>query len=120
MLSEIISHGCTSFRIVEDVPGGYKIWNIGTNVLTGHIPLCRPKLHQPFDGAYEIEADTLLAIKTDGADKIMAAIGGGCHTVALMQEFLKANPAPDLGSWEEKQVQRIMEALPYMKAIKGL
>ena len=116
---KIITHGCDSFRIVLEVPDGYKIWNIG-NMLKGYIPLCRPKLHQPFDGAYEIEPDTLLAIKTDGADKIMAAIGGGCHTVALMKKFLRENPDPKSGSWEEKQVQRIREALPYMQAIKGL
>lgn len=120
MMNSIITIGCDSFRIVEEVPDGYKIWNVGANMLKGYIPLCRHKMHQPFDGAYEIETDTLLAIKTDGADKIMAAIGGGCHTVALMQKFLIDNTAPKPGSWEELQVQRIREALPYMSKIKGL
>ena len=119
-MSTIIIHRNDSFRIVKEVPGGYKIWNIGPNMAKGYIPLCRSKLHQPFDGACEIEPDTLLAIPTEGADKIMAAIGGGCHTVALMESFLADNPAPVTGSWEEKQVERIKEALPYMRKIKGL
>jgi hypothetical protein len=115
-----IVYGNNTFTIVNEVPDGYKIWNIGPYMLKGFVPLCR--LRQDFlqKGLYVIEKDCLLAIKSEGSDKIMAAIGGGYHTVALMEKFLSDNPEPKKDSWEAKQVSRINEALPYMKKIKGL
>ena len=109
-----------TLKVVDEVPGGYKIWNIGPYTLKGYIPLCRIKSRRRMDGLMEIEVGTLLAVKTEGAYIIMNAIGGGCHTVALMEKFLLDNPDPVKGSWEAKKVYWLKRALPYMKQIKGL
>ena len=69
------------FELVGFVPRGYQIWNIGENMLDGYLPLCRLKARQPFDGAREIETDTLKAIKIDGAQTILKAVGGGQNTI---------------------------------------
>ncbi|WP_024858997.1 hypothetical protein [Ruminococcus albus] len=115
-----IVYGKNTFTIVNEVPDGYKIWNIGPYMLKGFIPLCRLKQELLQKGLYVIEKDCLLAIKSEGSDKIMAAIGGGYHTVALMEKFLSDNPKPKEDSWEAKQILRIKVALPYMRKIKGL
>lgn len=115
-----IVYGKNTFTIVNEVPDGYKIWNIGPYMLKGFIPLCRLKQELLQKGLYVIEKDCLLAIKSEGSDKIMAAIGGGYHTVALMEKFLSDNPKPQEDSWEAKQILRIKAALPYMRKIKGL
>ncbi len=115
-----IVYGKNTFTIVNEVPDGYKIWNIGPYMLKGFIPLCRLKQELLQKGLYVIEKDCLLAIKSEGSDKIMAAIGGGYHTVALMEKFLSDNPKPKEDSWEAKQILRIKAALPYMRKIKGL
>lgn len=115
-----IVYGNNTFTIVNEVPNGYKIWNIGPYMLKGFVPLCRLRQDLLQNGLYVIDKKCLLTIKTEGADKIMAAIGGGCHTVALMEKFLSDNPKPKEDSWEAKQILRIKAALPYMRKIKGL
>ena len=63
------------FEIINCIPLGYQIWNIG-EFIDGYLPLCKLKQIQPFEGCTEIETDTLKAIKVDGAQKILNAIGG--------------------------------------------
>ena len=72
---QTIKSGEHVFEIVDKVPCGYMIWNIGTNMVDGYLPLCRLKAAQPFQGGREIEVDTLKAIKVDGAQIILDVIG---------------------------------------------
>lgn len=65
------------FEVVDHFPIGYEIWNIGTNMAEGYLPLCRLSSRQPFPGARNIETDTLKAIKTDGAREMLDVAGFG-------------------------------------------
>ena len=113
-----ISCGTDTFEVVDFVPGGYQIWNIGKHMIDGYLPLCQLKGSQPFPGAMEIETETLKAIKTEGAQKILAAIGGGQNTVEKMEKYIQRYRNAKLGTWTYNQVQRIKEALPYIKQLK--
>lgn len=53
------------FEVVEKIPAGFFVWNIGENM--GHddyIPLCED-LHPEDKNSYEINRNTLKAIKLD-------------------------------------------------------
>ena len=51
------------FEIVEKIPAGFFVWNIGDNMgLDEYIPICED-LHPEDKDSYEINASTLQAIK---------------------------------------------------------
>ena len=76
-MSEYLRKDNDVFEIVDTVPLGYSIWNIGRNMPDGYLPFCRLCAIQPFEGAQCIETDTLKAVKTEGAQTILAAVGRG-------------------------------------------
>ena len=43
------------FEIVDRVPLGYHVWNIGENMPDGYLPLCRLCASRPFEGATAID-----------------------------------------------------------------
>jgi hypothetical protein len=108
-----ITSGDWEFEIVDHVPPGYIIWNIGKNMIDGYLPLCRLAAVQPFPGGRSIETHTLKAIKTEHAQTILAAIGIGPGTVKEMEDYIKKHP----NKWG---VDRMKAALPHMRDIKGL
>ena len=83
-----VSH---TFELVDRVPLGYSIWNIGENMADGYLPLCRLAAVQPFPGGRSIEVDTLKAIKCEGAQEILAAAGWGPETLDEMERYIKKN-----------------------------
>ena len=103
------------FEVVESVPRGYQIWNIGKNMIDGYLPLCKLSASQPFEGAQCVDVNTLKAIKTESAQIILAACGRGPCTVAQMEQYIekhaKLNP---------EACEKMLAALPYMREIKGL
>lgn len=103
------------FELVEEFPLGYHIWNIGKNMRDGYLPLCRLRFFQPFPGAQEIEPDTLKAIKSDGAQVILAAIGYGPETPKEMEQYIAKHDKDPSHIWI---VQRMEKALPFMREIK--
>ena len=113
-----ITHRGHTFEVVTSVPLGYSIWNIGRNMMDGYLPLCRLSQRQPFSGARNIETDTLKAIKTEGAQIILEAVGGGQNTVESMECYVKKHRNATPGSYAHLCVQRIKKALPYMKQLK--
>lgn len=112
-MAEFITVGNDTFEIVDHVPLGYHIWNIGKNMPDGYLPLCRRKR-----GASEVEKDTLKAIRIDGAQTILAAVGGGQKTLAAMERYVKQHGNSRPGTWSYRQVQRMREALPIMRQIR--
>lgn len=108
-----ITDGRHEFELVDSVPYGYIVWNIGRNMIDGYLPLCRLNSQQPFPGGRSIEVDTLKAIKTDAAQIILAAMGIGPHTVKEMEEYIEKHP-------NRYGVDKMKAALPYMMEIKGL
>lgn len=62
------------FKIVDSVPSGYIIWNIGDNMPGGYLPLC-----EVFKGTYDVNTDTLKAIKLERAQEVLDIAGRiGC------------------------------------------
>ena len=45
------------FEVVDKIPFGYIVWNIGDNMVPGYLPVCMTK-----PGTYEIRPETLKAI----------------------------------------------------------
>lgn len=107
-----------TFELVESVPPGYQIWNIGKNMADGYLPLCRLCAVQPFRGGRNIEVDTLKAIKCDGAQIILAAVGYGPNTPAQMEKYIKKHGDAKQGGRHHVAVERMKKALPLMRQIK--
>lgn len=108
-----IAVGDDIFEVVDHVPLGYQVWNIGKNMPEGYLPLCRA-----IPGTYRVEVDTLKAIKIDGAQKILAAVHGGQNTIMKMERYIKRYQNAKPGSVAHLRVQRMREALPAMREIK--
>lgn len=115
-----ITMGRYTFELVNFFPYGYEIWNIGKNMIDGYLPFCRLSSHQPFPGGRTIETDTLKAMKIEGAQTILEAIGYGTNTVKGMEQYLTSHKNAKPGTFAYEQVKRIRKALPIMKQIKGL
>lgn len=104
-----ITSGKHEFELVESVPWGYKIWNIGKNMIDGYLPIVQVG---GYDGC-QVNTSTMKAIKTDGAQTILEAIGAGPSTVKEMESYIEKHP-------NEWGVDRMKIALPLMRKIKGL
>lgn len=122
---ETITHkyqNCPSytFEIVEEVPLGYMIWNIGHCMADGYLPLCRISRHQRWPGGRQIETDTLKAIRTDAAQDILAAVGGpGIYTLSDMERYVEKH-RNSKDPYTRDVVQRCKKAIPAMRNIKGI
>lgn len=112
-MQEIIKNGDNIFTVIDFVPVGYQIWNIGKNAPAGYLPLCKPK-----DNSLKVETESLKAIKTEGAEIILAAIVGGQNTIESMEKYIKRYQRAKPGTYSYRQVQRMKAALPYMKQLK--
>lgn len=107
------------YQLVDFVPEAYGIWNIGpTNMPDGYLPFCllKSSLEQPFEGGRDIYPDRLLAVRTDGAQKILAAVGAGPQTPKEMREFIEKNKEAG-GPWEKAMAKKMEEALPFLEKI---
>lgn len=113
-----ITHQGLTFEIVDTAPLGYDIWNIGKNMVEGYLPFCRLSTHQPFPGATNIETDTLKAVKCEGAQIILAAIGRGPKTIKEMEAYIAKNRNAKPGTCAYTQIERYMAALPYMRQLR--
>ena len=107
-----VSH---TFELVDHVPLGYSIWNIGENMADGYLPLCRLAAMQPFPGGRNIEVDTLKAIKCEGAQEMLAAAGWGARTPDEMEQYIKKNENKANRQYEVKKMKK---ALPFMRKLK--
>jgi len=113
--------GCPTmvFQLVDKFPLGYMVWNIGKHHMPeGYLPLCRLSPRQPFPGGKNIEVETLRAMKVDGADVILDAMGYGPNTLKEMEAFIEKYNDAKPGSYLYRRVKRIKKALPYMRQIQ--
>lgn len=116
---EFLKVGEDIFEVLDIVPLGYKIWNIGRNMPDGYLPFCRMKAVQPFEGARCVETDSLKAVRTEGAQVILAAVGRGAgDDLKGMEIYLQKHPHPAPGSRAEANVERIKKAIPYLRALR--
>lgn len=114
---QTVLSGNYAFEVVESVPVGYEILNIGKNMIDGYLPLCKLKEQQPFEGGRSIEVDTLKAIKIDGAQTILAVIGGGQETIKSMERYIKRYSNSNK-RYTQMKVHRMEKALEVMYQIK--
>lgn len=108
------------YEVVEEVPLGHLIWNIGHCAPEGYLPLCRPARVQRWPGARGIDVETLKAIKCEGAQDILAAVGHACcGTLPEMEAYVEKHKNTKK-SWEKEGVKLCRKAIPYMKKINGV
>ena len=112
-MKEYIKAKYHTFEIVDSVPAGYQIWNIGHNMPEGYLPLC---MTYGEDGC-QVNTATLKAIRLEGAQIILNAVGGGQNTIQSMERYIKRYSNAKPGSYAYRQVQRIEKALPIMRQI---
>ena len=110
-------YGEDVFEIVDEVPIGYRIWNIGDNMAPGYVPFCRLKRIQPFEGGRDIETETMKAIKCEGAKEIMSAASLGFCTLDSMEAFVKRY-RNSKSKVLQNQISRCNKALPFMRKLK--
>lgn len=113
------THTTHTYEIVEAIPLGYAIWNIGHCAPEGYLPLCRPAQNQPFPGGRRIEVETLKAIKMEGAEIVLAALGHGQDTLPEMEQYVKRYRNSKT-SWVQHRVELYRKAIPIMRKIKGV
>lgn len=109
------NHPTHRFEIVDEIPLGYEIWNIGHHMPDGWLPLCRLSANQPFEGATQIEPDTLKALRCEGAQVILAASVSDIDTLEKAEKFIAkydGNPK------KEYELNKAKAALPYMRQLK--
>lgn len=109
-----------TFQLVDEVPLGYMVWNIGKHMAPGYPPLCRMKYLQPFYGAQQIETDTLKAIKVDGAEYVMKAVSwAGPLPVEQMERYIEEY-RDSKDECDQYQIELFQKAIPVMKKIKWI
>ena len=113
-MKKITCHGFT-FEIVNKVPYGYEVWNIGS-MTEGYLPLCKLSAFQPFDGGRNVEIETLKAIRCEGADVIMKAASYGATTPEKAERLIHRYSKNE-GKSRSRTLERCKEALPYLKKI---
>lgn len=108
------------FEVVDEIPLGYQIWNVGTDYLPeGYLPLCQLSAYQPFEGGRNINPDTLKAIKVEGAHDILSIIGHGCSTLSAMKEYVEKNQTSELAHVKQ-YVEVYRRVIPLMEKIPGV
>lgn len=111
-MGNTIKLGNYTFEVIDHVPNGYQIWNIGKNMIDGYLPLCRL-----IGNSYNVDATALKAIKCEGAQTILAAVGGGQNTIKQMESYIKRYKNAKAGTVSFWRKERILKALPYMKML---
>ena len=114
MEKQTITNNGDTFELVDRVPRGDLICNIGKNMVDGYLPLCRLAYFQPFPGGRNIEVETLKAIKCEGAQTILAAIGWGPETPEEMERYIEKHERKGTHIME---VESMKKALPLMRQI---
>ena len=80
------------FEIVEKIPAGFFVWNIGDNMgLDEYIPIC-VDLHPEDKDSYEINASTLKAIKlsVEEVKALRKAASVGINSKKTAEKALKS------------------------------
>ena len=109
---ETITSGKHTFEVVNFVPCGYQIWNIGKNMIDGYLPLVQVGGH---DGCQVVGIKK--AIKIEGAQTILKAIGRGQNTIKKMETYIRRykNSKTEI---TQRHVKRLENALKVMYTIK--
>lgn len=100
--SELCENNIHVFLIVEKIPAGFFIWNIGENMGTHeYIPLCED-LHPENKDDYSINPETLKAVKVspDEWEKLNKAASVGVGNLKAAEKALKNKRR---GYWSDRK-----------------
>ena len=112
-MNKIISSGKDEFELVDFIPYGYKIWNIGKNMINGYLPLV---ITGGYDGCQVVGIKK--AVKCEEAQTILNAIGAGQGNIKEMQKYIEEHTNSN-DSWEIMHIERLKKALKVLYTIKG-
>ena len=91
-----------SYEVVEKIPAGFFVWNIGDNMgLDEYIPICRD-LHPEDKENFEIDTTSLKAIKLpiDEVKALREAASVGINSKKTAEKALKSKRS---GYWSDRK-----------------
>lgn len=104
------------FEIVEKIPVGFFIWNIGENMGTHeYIPVCED-LHPEDKDNYEINTATLKAVKVapDEWEKLNKAASWGVGNLKQAEKALKSKRH---GYWSDRKREQAEKTIDIFRRI---
>lgn len=111
-MEEVIYSNNHKYEVVDKIPKGYMIWNIGShNMVDDYLPLCEWLDKERFT----INANTLKAIKVDGAKEILNVIC--CGNYSDKNGIRRMYKDLTLKKCTKRQRELILNALPHMKKL---
>lgn len=111
-MNEELIVGQHTFEIVDFIPYGYHIWNIGKNMKEDYLPLVQVG---GYDGCQVIGIKKALPLKD--AQKILSVIGEGNDTPKKMKACIEKY---EVKGTNQEKIGRMKEALEIMLKIKGI
>lgn len=104
------------FEVVEKIPAGFFVWNIGENMGTDeYIPICED-LHPEDKDNYEINPNTLKAIKLSREDveALRKAAHVGINSKKTAERALKSKRH---GYWSDRKREQAEKTIDIFKRI---
>ncbi|MDF2881302.1 MAG: hypothetical protein K0R54_1859 [Clostridiaceae bacterium] len=111
-MKEVLIVGQHTFEIVDFIPYGYHIWNIGKNMKEDYLPLVQLG---GYDGCQVIGIMKALPLKN--AQKILSVIGEGNNTPGKMKVCIDKY---EVNGINQEKTEKMKEALEIMLKIKGI
>lgn len=105
-----ISNDRYEFEIVDKMPYGYDIWNIGKNMVDGYLPLA-----QVYDN--KINPDTLKAIKIEDEQELELLRDCASYGVDNLDKCRKALNYKPRGWLKKKQIALAEQAIKYFEEL---
>lgn len=104
------------FEVVEKIPAGFFVWNIGENMGTDeYIPICED-LHPEDKDNYEINASTLKAIKLSVEE--VKTLRGAAHVGIVSKETAeKALKSKRRGYWSDRKREQAEKTIDIFRRI---
>lgn len=104
------------FEVVEKIPAGFFVWNIGENMGTDeYIPICED-LHPEDKDSYEINASTLKAIKLNVEE--VKALREAAHVGIVSKKTAeKALKSKRRGYWSDRKRAEAEKTIDIFKRI---
>lgn len=107
------------FTVTDHIPKNFSVWPVNTDWLPdGYVPLCELSESQPFEGAQQINTNTLKLIRTDGVKEIMRAAVRGYGTLEKAKKLLSRIQDGKKRKVRCDTVLIVKAALPFMEALK--
>lgn len=111
-MNKLLIVGNHTFEIVDFIPYGYHIWNIGENMKKDYLPLV---LVGGYDGCQVIGVMKALPLKN--AQKILSVIREGNDSPRKIKDYIEKY---ENNETNKEKVERMKEALDIMLQIKGI